>query len=313
MTQKRDHGGGIDAAIAQYGGARSEWLDLSTGINPNPFPLPPFTSENWGSLPDVKLFKDLEVAARRFWNIPKEAAVLAVPGASSAIARIPNLSTTKGSVRIVTETYNEHASAFRTAGWQVSARGQDASVTVHPNNPTAEFVSAPNIPKTPLTIIDESFCDIAPDHSHIEMARNAGTIILKSFGKFWGLAGLRLGFAIGDPTLIHELRETIGPWQVSGPALVTGITALNDFEWAQNTRENLKQDAQRMDALLTRAGAKIVGGSTLFQLYSVDNAQAWQDKLAKGKVLSRVFPYSQNWLRLGLPHPDRWDQLEGVL
>ncbi|WP_380054796.1 aminotransferase class I/II-fold pyridoxal phosphate-dependent enzyme [Falsihalocynthiibacter sp. SS001] len=313
MTPLRDHGGGIDAAIAQFGGTRDEWLDLSTGINPMPYTLPTFSQMDWATLPDKEQFKRLEHAARAFWNIPPEAAVLAGPGASAFIARIPHLSVTRGAVHIIDETYNEHAAAFRAAGWCVELGGKNASVTVHPNNPTASFVTESDIPQTPLTIIDESFCDIAPDQSHIAKAAEAGTIILKSFGKFWGLAGLRLGFAIGDPALIAELRETLGPWQVSGPALATGIAALSDHNWAQETRARLRLDAQRMDDLMAAAGAKPKAGTTLFQIYEVDNAQQWQERFASHKILTRIFPYSDKWLRLGLPASDRWPQLEAAL
>lgn len=313
MNSKRDHGGGIDAAIAQYGGSRDKWLDLSTGINPTPYPLPAFSAESWGALPDRDQFDQLETAARKFWNVPKEAAIIAAPGASSLIARIPHLDVPKGSVHLIQETYNEHAAAFRAAGWDVDPNGGDAFVTVHPNNPTARFASTSDFPNTLLTVIDESFCDVAPSRSLISRSTVPGTIILKSFGKFWGLAGMRLGFAIGDPKLIAQLRETLGPWQVSGPAITTGIAALSDPDWARNTRNHLARDAGRMDDLLLESGAKKLGGTTLFQLYHVDNAQKWQDKLAKGHVLSRVFPYSEHYLRLGLPAANRWQQLEGAL
>lgn len=311
MKTTRDHGGGIDAAIAKYGGLRSDWLDLSTGINPVPYPLPSFSTQAWSALPDQAAFAALEQAARTFWNVPESAAVLAAPGASALIARIPHISVTKGSVRIIQETYNEHAAAFRTGGWTVAQNGDDASVTVHPNNPTAAFTQV--LPQTPLTVIDESFCDIAPDQSHIAKAVEPGVLILKSFGKFWGLAGVRLGFVIGDPNHIAELRETLGPWQVSGPAIAAGTAALADFNWAQKTRSRLARDADRMNALLQTAGAEPVAGTTLFQLYHVDDAQKWFEKLARNHVLSRIFPYSNNWLRLGLPTPEGWDQLEGAL
>lgn len=313
MHSKRDHGGGIDAAMAQYGGSRAQWLDLSTGINPVPFPLPDFSPMSWETLPDRNQFRNLEAAARKFWNVPESADILAAPGASALIARIPHLDVAKGVASVIQETYNEHAAAFRSAGWEVDPTGRDAYVTVHPNNPTAEFTEARNLPQSPLTIIDESFCDVAPDRSLMTRATLPGTIILKSFGKFWGLAGMRLGFAIGDPALIAQLRKTLGPWQVSGPAITTGIAALSDPEWAKTTRQRLASDAARLDGLLQKSGAKKLAGTTLFQLYHVDDAKRWQDKLARGQVLSRIFPYSENYFRLGLPAPDRWQQLEDAL
>ena len=310
MTQ-RDHGGGLDAAILTYGGTRDTWLDLSTGINPLPYPVGALPHDAWTALPDLAAFDGLYLAARKFWNIPEKAAVLAAPGASSIIARLPHV-LTGSTVHIPAPTYNEHAAAFKMAGWAESDDKCDAKVVVHPNNPDGRIWSASEM-SAPTTIIDESFCDIAPDESHIAQATNPNTIVLKSFGKFWGLAGLRLGFAIGDPTLISALKATLGPWQVSGPALSIGSAALNDVAWAIQTRKRLAQDSVKLDTLLENAGATPCGGTTLFRLYHVDDALKWQKRLAKAHVWSRIFPYSKNWLRLGLPHPDRWQQLFDAL
>ena len=131
--------------------------------------------------------------------------------------------------------------------------------------------------------------------------------------KFWGLAGARLGFAMGDPALIAKLAEALGPWQVSGPALTVGAAALADRDWADATGARLASDSNRLDALMVARGAKVVGGTSLFRLYEVDDAARWQERLARGHVWSRIFPYSKTWLRLGLPAPDRWGQLEAAL
>lgn len=308
----RDHGGGLDAAMAQYGGARTDWLDLSTGINPMPYPVGDVPSYAWESLPDEAAFERLERAARRFWSVPEGAAILAAPGASALIARIPSLRLASRVV-IPGPTYNEHAASFRGQGWSVEDSGSaDARVVVHPNNPDGHLWTTP-IFDQPLTVIDESFCDVTPDASHINSATKPGVLILKSFGKFWGLAGLRLGFAIGDPALVARLRESIGPWQISGPALTIGTRALADRHWADRTRARLAADATRLDELMTSKGVTLVGGTTLFRLYDVGDAAAWQQRLAKGHIWSRVFPYSDRWLRLGLPSATGWAQLERAL
>jgi cobalamin biosynthetic protein CobC len=286
----RDHGGGLDGAAAKFGGTRSDWIDLSTGINPVPYPIGDFAPHDWTALPDSAAFQALNTAARTFWNVPEGAAILSTPGASALIARIPALAD------------------FAT----VDIPAPTARVLVHPNNPDGRVWKTGDA-NAPLTIIDESFCDISPDASLVHLAEREGVIVLKSFGKFWGLAGLRLGFAIGDPALLAKLNDFVGPWAVSGPALRIGAAALQDDAWAHQTRMRLGADTTRLDALMAQHGATVSGGTTLFRLYDVDDAQAWQDKLACAHIWSRVFPYSKRWLRLGLPAPDQWSRLSAAL
>ncbi|MEM8632747.1 MAG: threonine-phosphate decarboxylase CobD [Pseudomonadota bacterium] len=310
----RDHGGGIDAAARRFGGDRADWLDLSTGINPRAYPVGPLPDAAWTTLPDTRASSDLISAARACWDIPGEAGILAVPGASSAIARIPRL-LPPGPVQIPGPTYNEHAAAFRNAGWHVSETGPaQAIVLVHPNNPDGRYWTAEALEGPRLKVIDESFCDVTPDRSLAHLARWPGVLILKSFGKFWGLAGLRLGFVAGDPDLIGALREDLGPWPVSGPALEIGTRALSDRTWSDRTRTRLARDAARLDELMTRHGAVPTGGTPLFRLYDVDNAQDLHNRLCHHHILTRVFPYSASWIRLGLPDTeDDWQRLEGAL
>ncbi|MEM6479412.1 MAG: aminotransferase class I/II-fold pyridoxal phosphate-dependent enzyme, partial [Pseudomonadota bacterium] len=194
---QRDHGGGIDAAIALHGGERADWLDLSTGINPRPYPLTDIAFESWTALPDARAMARLVEAARRFWQVPDGADILAAPGASALIAQIPYLAP-PSRVRIAERTYNEHAASFRMAGWEVTQEQAEAVAIVHPNNPDGTFDQGTT---ARFLVIDESFCDIAPERSRIKEAALPGRIILKSFGKFWGLAGLRLGFVMAEPPL----------------------------------------------------------------------------------------------------------------
>ncbi len=308
----RDHGGGLDRAIIRYGGQRGDWIDLSTGINPHPYEISGLTAGDWAELPDHGAFERLSNAARRFWNVPDAAAILPAPGASAIIARIPSL-TTSGTVQITPPTYNEHAAAFSAQGWTVQADGPgDARVIVHPNNPDGRIWQESDA-SAPLTVIDESFCDVMPDASLIHLGDRPGVIVLKSFGKFWGLAGMRLGFAIARPEMISRLNDLTGPWSVSGPALRVGTQSLSDSDWADTTREQLAGEAARLDALVTAKGAEVVGGTSLFRLYQVDDGAAWQDRLAQRHICSRIFPYSKTYLRLGLPPADGWGRLEAAL
>ena len=305
-----DHGGGIDAAIARFGGTRAGWLDLSTGINPVPYPIPAMPPDAWTALPDAAAFDALYAAARDFWQVPDGANILAAPGASALIARIPALAE-PGRVEITAPTYNEHAAAFVAAGWRPGTGG--ARVIVHPNNPDGRVWRAEDLGSHTLTVIDESFCDVMPGASLVHLAARPGVVVLKSFGKFWGLAGMRLGFAIAAPETIERLAAMIGPWAVSGPALASGTAALRDGVWADATRDRLARDATRLDAIMQEAGAGTPRGTDLFRLYDVDNARAWQERLARAHIWSRVFPYSETYLRLGLPGSDGWNRLMAAL
>ncbi|EEW26260.1 threonine-phosphate decarboxylase [Rhodobacter ferrooxidans] len=306
-----DHGGGVDGAALQFGGGRGDWLDLSTGINPLPYPVGDIAPVAWATLPDKAAQEALLAAARALWRVPEGAAVLAAPGASALIALLPLLAV-PGIVDIPSPTYNEHGRAFQAAGWAFGTGG--ARVLVHPNNPDGRLWQASDLGADQsggLTVIDESFCDVMPEASLIGQAVRPGVVVLKSFGKFWGLAGLRLGFAIGDPVLIARLAQLLGPWPVSGPALQIGARALADRAWADTTRARLAADALRLDALV---GAPLVGGTSLFRLYDVGDAALAQEALARHHIWTRIFPYSSRWLRLGLPGTAAdWARLETAL
>lgn len=313
----RDHGGGLDGAVACFGGERADWIDLSTGINPCPWPVDRATisAAAWNALPDRAAAAALEDAARAAWQVPDDLRVLAAPGASALIARIPGL-LPPGRVHIPQPTYNEHAAAFAGHGWEVCAEADaadQARVIVHPNNPDGRWHGPADLQGVPLMVVDESFCDVAPDRSLLPHLPRQGGIVLKSFGKFWGLAGVRLGFAIGDPALLARLAEGMGPWPVSGPALAIGTAALAERDWARATRARLAADALRLDRLMTSAGATVTGGCDLFRLYEVDAAEAWQARLAEVRIWSRIFPWSPTLIRLGLPAPDQWSRIEAAL
>lgn len=306
----RDHGGDLDAAVARFGGVRADWLDLSTGINPVPYPLPEVSAAAWAALPDRNAQTDLLVAARQFWGVPAGAGIVAAPGASALIAQIPRLAPF-GRVRIPGPTYNEHAAAFAAGGWAQVDGAAEAQVIVHPNNPDGRLWHEGHA-DTALRVIDESFCDVIPEASFVPQSAAPGTVILKSFGKFWGLAGLRLGFAIGAPDLCTRLGAMLGPWAVAGPALEIGAAALRDIAWANETRARLAEDAARLDGVMAAKGVALVGGTDLFRLYDAGDAQAMQARLAEARIWSRIFPYSDGWIRLGLPPAHGWDRLEAA-
>ena len=118
--------------------------------------------------------------------------------------------------------------------------------------------------------LDESFADVVPSAHLIKHNEQPSRIFIKSFGKFWGLAGLRVGFVIGAGPAGSNLRERLGPWPVGGAAIRTATKALGDNDWARNARSRLKSDADRLDQLVSSHAAALVGGCDLFRLYEVD-------------------------------------------
>ena len=255
--------------------------------------------------------------------------MLAVAGAQAAIQLIPRLLGSRLSAparaRVLNPTYNEHGAALRGAGWQVdevtslgALEGADLAVVVNPNNPDGRSHAREDLlrlsARVGRLVVDESFADLQPDLSLASEAARGSLIVLRSFGKFYGLAGVRLGFILGSETDIATLSEMAGPWPVSGPAIAVGAAALSDRAWAETTLARLRTDAARLDALAQSARWKSVGGTALFRLYDTPNALAARDKLARHQIWTRMFPYSDRWLRLGLPgQPPEWDRLAAAL
>lgn len=319
---KRDHGGNLDAAMVRFGGSRADWLDLSTGINRVPYLLPAFSAHAFNDLPTKADMQRLSDAARAAYGTAS--AVLPVNGAQAAIQMVPRL-ISSGVARVLSPTYNEHAGSLRACGWQVeevatleALEGAAMAVVVNPNNPDGQAHDPDRLlalaGKVGQLIVDESFCDPVPQLSVARHAGVNGLIVLRSFGKFYGLAGLRLGFVLGSEADIAALSAMAGPWPVSGPAIEAGIAALGDETWKAETIARLKDDTARMDGLADRAGWQFAGGAALFRLYETPDAVAAQERLARGHVWSRIFPYSARWIRLGLPGTeDEWAQVERAL
>jgi cobalamin biosynthetic protein CobC len=305
----RDHGGNIDAAIKAFGGDASDWIDLSTGINRAPYPVPPLSPSAWTGLPTRAAIASLHEAARKAWGI--SGAVLAVSGAQTAIQLIPRLAA-PAQARILTPTYNEHAASLRAAGWQVTEvatladlAGADLAVVVNPNNPDGNRYSPRSLldlrQKVGRLLVDESFADPQPAFSLCGETGPEGVLVLRSFGKFYGLAGVRLGFILGSPADIATLSDMAGPWPVSGAAIEIGVAALADTAWHAATTARLTTEAAQLDALAAAKGWTPLGGTELFRLYDTPDAAQAQNALASAHIWSRIFPYSPRWIRLGLP------------
>ena len=187
-----------------------------------------------------------------------------------------------------------------------------AKVVMHPYNTDGRWQDVDGIDAS-LLIIDESFCDVAPELSHLSAAPHPGTLILTDLGKFWGLADLHPGFAMGDSILIGRLARRFGPWPVSAPAQVIGTTAIDDPHWGETIPIRLAEDVRRLDAAMTTVGASVLIGRAFFGLFEVDDALGWQVRFARHHIWTRTFAPSPIWLRLGLPHPDYRERLEAAL
>ena len=322
MTGPQDHGGNIDAAIARFGAG--DWMDLSTGINRRAYPLPALSNAAWRGLPTRSAQAGLVAAAAAAWGADLGLAGVALGGAQAAIQLMPHLRSA-GAARVLVPTYNEHAACLQACGWDVQGggtlddlAGADLAVVVNPNNPDGRCWSSDALiglaGRVGLLVVDESFADVQPALSLLPQACPANLLILRSFGKFYGLAGLRLGFAFGAPPLIDTLARMAGPWPVAGPAIEIGRAALADTVWADAMRVQLAADALRADGLAQAAGWTCVGGTPLVRLYDTPDAGAARDRLARARIWSRIFPYSPRWLRLGLPGPEtEWQRLATAL
>ncbi len=264
----------------------------------------------------------LEAAARVAYR--SSAPMLAVAGAQAAIQMIPRLSG-PGRARILAPTYNEHAASLRAAGWDVEEvqilpelAGAELAVVVNPNNPDGQSHSREALlglaARVGRLVVDESFVDARPDLSLASFAGDERILVLRSFGKFYGLAGVRLGFVIGCDADIFALAEMAGPWPVSGAAIEIGHAALTDNIWADATKARLRVDAERLDEMARSAGWIVVGGAELFRLYETGSAVEAQQRLALRRIWTRTFPYSDRWLRLGLPGASfEWDRLTAAM
>ena len=318
----QDHGGNLDVACRRFGGCPEDWIDLSTGINRRPYPVGELQPRHWTALPSRAEIEALYEAARSAYGTA--GSVLALAGAQAAIQLLPRLAP-PGVARILAPTYNEYAPMLAVAGWRVeevgnidALAGADLTIVVNPNNPDGQRHDPARLiallSKVKRLIVDESFADAVPGLSLAAEAGRGGLLILRSFGKFYGLAGLRLGFVLGHEANVAPLAAMAGPWPISGAAIEIGRRALLDRGWAEATRARLTRDCARLDELAREIGWKLIGGTPLFRLYETPDAVAAQEQLARAEIWSRVFRGKPGWLRLGLPGDEtEWVRLAAAL
>lgn len=312
-------------AAAATGTRPEDWLDLSTGISPYPWPVPAIPPACWQRLPEEE--DGLVEAAQVYSGAP---AVLPVSGTQCAIQLLPRLRP-PGRVAVLGPTYAEHAHAWKQHGHAVREISADALetaleefdvvVAVNPNNPTGILRPRETLlrwhenlsGRGGWLVVDEAFMDATPQYSVSGETHREGLIVLRSFGKFFGCPGARLGFAAARPETLEALRELAGPWAVSGPARWIGQRALLDTAWQESARARLVQTGQELAALLTAHGLAPSGGTPLFQWARTANAERMERHFLRQRILPRRFREPAS-LRFGLPcGKEGWKRLREAL
>lgn len=310
-----DHGGNLGEMVRRLGLPEAEWLDLSTGINPHSWAAPTPPPETWARLPDPH--DGLLDAAEAYYGT---SALLPVPGSQAALSILPRLRS-RSRVAVVSPGYAEHGAAWLRAGHEVvplssaqlaggAGTAFDVLVVINPNNPDGTYFE----PETLLEwraaiasrggwmVVDEAFVDPTPQYSLMPRCPLPGLVVLRSIGKFFGLAGMRIGFAAGPNELLGALEEALGPWAVNGPARWVARRVLADTAWQERMRERLPAEAERLGELLAGHFRQRIVGTPLFRTVLTPHAAAIQEALAQRAVLVRLLD-RQDGLRFGLP-PD---------
>jgi cobalamin biosynthetic protein CobC len=302
---------------------------LSTGINPHSYPLPQLPSELFARLPEPAALARLVDVAARAYRTRSPNHVVAAPGTQILLPLVAGL-VPPGRAAVLGPTYAEHLRVAARAGHraqEVAEIGELATaglaIVVNPNNPDGRIVGRDALlaladrlrARGGLLVVDEAFADVASAGTSLSGdAARGNIVVLRSFGKFFGLAGLRLGFAIAAPDLAARLTAALGPWAVSGPAIAIGEMALADHTWASATRAMLAREAQRLDEILIDAGLAIAGGTSLFRLVRHEAASELFQHLGRAGISVRRFPEQPTWLRFGLPESeDAWRRLRAAL
>lgn len=307
------HGGGVAAAARAYGHAPADWLDLSTGINPAPPDLPVLEPALFHRLPDADLTSDVRLAAQRFYA---SGDVLPIAAAGTQpLIRILASRAARGRVAVLSPTYGEYRAVFAAAGHAVDeVSGLDAVrpehrvvVAVNPNNPDGRLYSRADLLALSLDlagddrllVVDEAFGDMHPGESLAgAVGHHPHVVVLRSFGKFFGLAGIRLSFAIAGADHAAALEAGLGPWPVSGPALAIA-RALFARDPAP-IRQAIRHRAEALGQVFAGRGLRVVADAGLFLLIETPEAEALHAHLCRHAILTRIFDYRKTWMRVGL-------------
>lgn len=312
------HGGALDKMRQDFPAAPQPWIDLSTGINPWAWPIPPnlIASESLlAALPTATQRRCCQNAMAAAYG-SEERCVLPVPGSASAIAMLPHTMDAK-TAAVMTPSYGDYARAWRASGAAViemenpleAATTADVICVCQPNNPdgrrfdrTALIAAADQLAKRGgHLIVDEAYADLDPAISLANEAGHHNIIVFRSFGKFFGLAGLRLGAVIAPQNILAALRAKMGDWPISTLALAIGARAYQDTSYQNQTRKKLRKARCKLDTVLRAAGLPICGGTDLFCFTQAGSSTGLWRHLAQNGIYIRRFEWSDTHVRIGLP------------
>jgi cobalamin biosynthetic protein CobC len=303
------HGGSLEAAKAHFGTDAQPWADLSTGINPHPWPGADAVAIDWQRLPEPETLRQLEAAAAVYFGVDARH-ICAVPGTEIGLRLTGRL--IDGAASHVSPSYRTHGEMIAGSAattWCDAARSEGSLILANPNNPDGHVLDRGELlhllearREKGWLLLDEAFADTDPAISLAPLVDDdRRLLIFRSFGKFFGLAGVRLGFVLGPSALLAALRDRLGAWPLSAAAIAIGTAAYQDRHWIAQTRSRLRTDAASLDAVLEQAGHRPIGHCPLFRLIETGEAPTLFERLARAAILTRPFAEQPRWLRIGLP------------
>ncbi|GAO76782.1 MULTISPECIES: threonine-phosphate decarboxylase [unclassified Sphingopyxis] len=299
------HGGGLETAKRHFGDG--DWIDLSTGINPRPWPGAAEMTFDWQRLPDPPALARLEAVAASYFGVAAQH-ICAVPGTEIGLRLVGSL--IGGPAQHVAPGYRTHGDMIAGSMAIDGTAAQNSAgnlILANPNNPDGRTIDADRVRalldgRNGWLLVDEAFADVDP---LVNVARSVDDaeklIVFRSFGKFFGLAGVRLGFVVAPQAIVAALRDRLGAWPLSAAAIAIGTAAYADADWIAAARQRLPEEAAALDAMLAQHGFQPVGACPLFRLIEAENAHALFQRLARCAILTRPFSDRPRWLRIGLP------------
>lgn len=326
------HGGNLDQAKKLFPEVTGSWLDLSTGINPYSYPFSSLDISLYEKLPSYSHEENLRQVAADYYGCKNKSCVALAPGTQILISLMPTVLNAK-EVYVLYPTYEEYISSWWQAGVKVTRvvnfedfetlclQKNVVGVICNPNNPDGRKIDIARleslIKKWSVSgnhlILDEAYMDFS-GQSMAYLLPSPGLLVLRSFGKTFGLAGLRVGFLLASPEIVQRIRYMLGLWPVNGPALQIAAEALQDGLWKIETEKKLRIQQKRLDAFLQSHSFNLVGGTLLFRLFYHRSANDIWKHLASHGIWVRKFDYNPNWLRFGLLYRQAdWQRLEAVL